>query len=460
MAMLRMARLAACGGPETYRVESVYYSLGRPAFGIKKYPQGRAVVEAPPSKTDEELLGMLYCNGKWIDGRKNPSGAPRDIPKKGVMGVRWVGPMFDGSGYAEAARNYVAALTTAGIPVNLQSVSYEPARSDYGIAGRIVENCHRAAVPPDYGFKIAMMTPDYFHTHFEPDCYNIGVFLWETSHLPKEWVPACNEMDEIWVCCKWNAQVAKTSGVTVPIRVFGCCVSEENYSVVHPYSIPGLDPQAYKFYSIFQWTERKNPKGLLLAYLTAFTKRDNVALVIKSYRSNFSQGEQDAVKQIVEQIKGEVGGGPNLPPVFLITWMLTKEEMLGLHKLGDCFVLPQRSEGWGMPHHEACMMGKPVITTGFGGNMDFTLPEHSYLVDYRLARVEGMPHIPWYRPHMMWSSPDIPMCRDLMRHVFRHPDEAVRKGRAAQKFVRDNFSWAVIGRQMAARLKEIWKEQP
>jgi hypothetical protein len=446
--LLRMVRLRQVD-PDVYRVAGFFKSPRRmpePFF----YSNGVAVVPAPADKTDSELLEMVYSKGEWLGSQWAPA-KKRVIHRLPEIGVKWAAPLFDGSGYAEAARNYVAALSTANVPVTIQPVTFEVARSDYGMAGRITEASRK---PVPYGFKIIMMTPDYFHKHREEGCYNIGLFLWETNMLPKEWVPSCNQMDEIWVCCQWNADVSRESGVKVPIKVFGCTTNEESFDHVHPYKVPGLDPKAYKFYSVFQWTERKNPKGLLYSYLTAFTRKENVALILKTYRSNYSQKEQDEVKKAVEEIKREVGG-ENQPPVYLISWMLTKQEMLGLHKLGDCFSLIHRSEGWGMPHHEACLAGRPVITTNFGGNLEFTKPEHSYLVDYRLARVEGMPHIPWYRRDMFWAAPDVPQCRDFMRHVYKERLEASLKGRDAQTYVRKNFSWAAIGGAMRARLEEI-----
>lgn len=436
--------------PEVYRVAGFFKSPLRKGRDGFFYSNGVAVVPAPENKTEQELLEMVYTKGEWVENRWSGS-ADRLIRKKDEVAVRFTAPLFDGSGYAEAARNYVAALHTEGVPVYANSVTFEPARSNYGKAGKITEACRKQR---PFGFNLIMMTPDYFHRHHEPSAYNIGIFLWETNKLPKEWVPACNQMDEIWVCCQWNAEVAKQSGVKVPIRVYGCTTSEESSEHVPLLNVPGLDPNAYKFYSIFQWTERKNPKGLLMAYLTAFTKKDNVALILKTYRSSYSQGERNAVAREIEKVKEEVGGD-NLPPVYFVSWMLTKQEILGLHKLGDCFALIHRSEGWGMPHHEACLAGKPCITTNFGGNLDFNKPDNSYLVGYKMAKVEGMPHIPWYRSDMLWSSPNVPECRDLMRHVFTHREEASEKGRRAQAFVRENLSWSAIGGAMKARLQEI-----
>jgi hypothetical protein len=43
----------------------------------------------------------------------------------------------------------------------------------------------------------------------------------------------------------------------------------------------------------------------------------------------------------------------------------------------------------------------------------------------------------------------------LMRHVYENRDEAAAKGRAAKKFVSENFSWKRMGLEIRARLEEI-----
>ena len=57
-----------------------------------------------------------------------------------MYGVKYIGPVFDGSGYAEAARNYVLALHKQGYPVQVAPISFETARPDLGEDGRILNS--------------------------------------------------------------------------------------------------------------------------------------------------------------------------------------------------------------------------------------------------------------------------------------------------------------------------------
>lgn len=379
-------------------------------------------------------------------------------PKKdfiaGKVSVRWVAPLLDGSGYAEAGRNYVAALSTVGVNVTAESVTFESSRSNYGRAGEFAQAAISNKV--NCAINVVFLTPDHFPIYRKAGSYNIGLFDWETDFLPPQWVTACNEMDEIWVPCRWTAEVTRKSKVTRPIYVFGHCASPDDYTDGPKLSFPGIDPSWYKFYSIFQWTERKNPRGLLRAYLTAFTNKDPVALILKTYRGNYSEGEQKAIVSEIEKVKAEVGG-THQPKLMAILGMMTKDEMQALHRTGDCFSLIHRSEGWGLPHFEACLMGKPVITTNYSANLEFTKPNNSYLVDFTMTPVRGMDWIKWYTNDMMWGDPDIAHCRTLMKHVYNNRAEAQKKGALAREYAQKNFSWQAIGSKMKARLSEILK---
>jgi glycosyltransferase involved in cell wall biosynthesis len=50
---------------------------------------------------------------------------------------------------------------------------------------------------------------------------------------------------------------------------------------------------------------------------------------------------------------------------------LTDDELLALHRDADCFVTATRSEGFGLPIFEAAVMGKPIISPGWGGHGEF-----------------------------------------------------------------------------------------
>jgi len=61
---------------------------------------------------------------------------------------------------------------------------------------------------------------------------------------------------------------------------------------------------------------------------------------------------------------------------------------------------------------EAMHLGKPVIATNYSGNTNFTKPENSFLVRYKLRPV-GNGCEP-YDPGCLWADPDL---EDAARHM-------------------------------------------
>lgn len=415
--------------------------------------------EAPKSSLGVVKGILVGKDGKVISGQFDkvirplpPPPPPIPEPEPEVLGVRWMAPISDGSGYAEASRNYIAALATAGVDVSATAINFENVNTDYGRAGRFAEAALERRV--NYPIQVMFLPPEHYPTYRDPSAYSIGLFDWEMGWIPREWVDICNTLQEIWVPCHWTAEVAKKSGITRSIHVFGHCASPEDYSDGPALEFPEIPKGWFKFYSIFQWTERKNPEGLLRAYLTAFTDRDPVVLILKTYGENYSDDETRAVMGRIEEVKRKVGGA-HQPKVLAILGMLTKDEMLGLHRMGDCFVLIHRAEGWGLPHFDACMMGKPVITTNYSANLEFTTTENSYLVGYKPVLVSGMDWFPWYAKDMTWADPDVGECTGAMRRVFKHRKQASARARMAQAYVHKKFSWSAIGAQMKLRIEQI-----
>ena len=55
----------------------------------------------------------------------------------------------------------------------------------------------------------------------------------------------------------------------------------------------------------------------------------------------------------------------------VITEVLPYNDVISLYASADCFISLHRSEGLGLGMMEAMLLGKPVIATGWSGNLDF-----------------------------------------------------------------------------------------
>ena len=373
------------------------------------------------------------------------------------MKLTYISPCFDSSGYAEAARNYILALDSVGVDVHVKPMTFEKQKPELGDIQTKLLSLSKGS--DDSKIQITHMTPENYPRWTRPDRYNIAYTTWETSRLPPNWAILINRMNEVWVPCEHNVKVFRDSGVTVPIKCVPHTFTKEEVPTVE-LSLQNREKDDYAFYSIFQWTERKNPIGLLKAYLTEFKEEEKVCLILKTYFLNpLNPDELKNLKETISSIKQRLYL-KSFPKILLINSLLSKEQIVSLHNQSDCYVSLHRCEGFGIPIVEAMMAGKPVIATSYGGPADFG-NDVDYPVMYHIGSQEtpcfGMPW-PTYHGGMNWAEPNIMEAREAMRTCFTNQQQAKELGADGKHWCEEKLSYQTIGTLMKNRLLEIEKE--
>jgi 2-polyprenyl-3-methyl-5-hydroxy-6-metoxy-1,4-benzoquinol methylase len=102
---------------------------------------------------------------------------------------------------------------------------------------------------------------------------------------------------------------------------------------------------------------------------------------------------------------------------------------------------------------EAMAFGKPVIATGYSGNLEFMTPANSYLCSYEYREIgEGANPYP---PTSHWAQPNLDEAAEYMRGVYFNRDEAMARGLRAADDIRTLHSPAVAGAAVGDRILSI-----
>lgn len=370
-----------------------------------------------------------------------------------VSGIKYTGPVFDNSGYARACRGNILALHKAGIPIRINPITFEQTKPDLGEDGKLLKSLINREI--SYNVNITHTTPEFWGQHRDLGAVNVGYTIWETTKLHPDWPGYINNnVTKVLVGCEWNVEVFKNSGVTIPIGVVPHGINMSEFDNIEPFEVGGSDKDDFIFYSIFQWSERKNPMALLKAYYRAFSGVDDVTLVLKTYQNSYSEKEREAIKATIINMR-KIMSLDHYPKISYIPNMLSEEQITALHARGDCYVSLDRGEGFGLGPFQAGAAGNPIIVTGFGGSTEYAKKTNSYLVDYQLTPVFGMPWSPWYRGDQLWAEPNIVHGAELMRQVYMDREAAKSHGKTLQKDIAENFSWEVIASKIMKELREI-----
>lgn len=274
--------------------------------------------------------------------------------------------------------------------------------------------------------------------------YNIGYWAWELSKVPPAWQPSIDFVDEIWAPSRF-IQEAFQEATDKPVIYMPLCV-DLSFDTWKRRKFFGLPEDKFLFLYYFDshsYYQRKNPFAALRAFKSAFPHRQDVGLVIKTQNARTDSREWLELLALAEGDER----------IHLLNKTMTKGEVLSLLVECDCFVSLHRSEGFGRGPAEAMWMGKPVIVTAYSGNMDFTLPDNSLLVDFELIRVRPAEY-PFYRDQV-WAHPDEEHAARQMRRLVEEAGLADELGRRAAALLRSEFNFKAIGKLYAGRLKKI-----
>jgi glycosyltransferase involved in cell wall biosynthesis len=362
-------------------------------------------------------------------------------------GVNLLGYASGEFGIAENVRLYARALERAGHPfvivdLDAGTVGRQTDRSmerHFADTLRHVDNVFFLN-PEQLAIARRMLGRNAF-----VDRHNIGFWVWELERFPREWRGAFDWVDEVWTPSTF-ARDAIGAATDKPVLCMPTAVEFEPPSGMER-AYFGLPRDAFVFlfsYDFNSFVARKNPEAVIAAFRQAFSDGvQGVRLLVKSTNGHVFS---DRLAELEHAAAGD-------PRIEVRDGFLSRQEMFGLQNNVDCYVSLHRAEGFGLGMAECMYLGKPVIATGYSGNLDFMNRGNSLLVDYNMVPLHEGDYMCWRG--QSWAEPDVAHAGRLMRQVFDDRALARRVGASAAASIRRTHSYAVCAAALARRLREI-----
>lgn len=169
------------------------------------------------------------------------------------------------------------------------------------------------------------------------------------------WVEVLNRVDVVLTPTEWNLGVWRALGVRTPIAV-----------------VPlGIDPASYhphrsKSFTIFTAHEnlgsdssRENWRDTLLAYVSAFLGRNDVELIVKTWKWK-ARGWEKACSSVAAELGIDLA---DTPPTTVLDQELSTDQMRQFYQRSSIFLKNANREGWGLPATEAVACGTLVAAS-------------------------------------------------------------------------------------------------
>jgi len=240
--------------------------------------------------------------------------------------------------------------------------------------------------------------------------YNIGCTAgMETTLVSVPWVEGCNRMDLILTSSEHSKKVFESTSfeaihkqtnqkstikINTPIEVVFEGVDINTYFQKSSTLDLSDIKESFCYLLVGHWMQgdygqdRKNVGFTIKSFLETFKSKPNPpALILKTSTVNSSLLDQERILKKIDDIRKTVKG--SLPNIYLIHGDLSDTDMNELynHPKVKVMVSHTKGEGFGRPLLEFTTTGKPIIASGWSGQMDFLNKEDSILLGGTLENV-------------------------------------------------------------------------
>lgn len=319
---------------------------------------------------------------------------------------------------------------------------------------------------PDYWFQITI--PNEFQ---HVGKVSIGVTAGiETTVCDASWLEGCNRMDLTLVSSQHAKSVLQVTSygkkenpneilkLEKPVEVLFEGVDLNKYLFIADEELPETDlvldldeiKEEFCYLFVGHWLQgefgedRKNVSRMIYTFLDTFKgKKNKPALILKTSSSTTCIMDREEILKKIDAVRNLVQGS-DLPNVYLLHGDLDDEDMNNLynHPKVKAMISFAKGEGYGRPLAEFCLSKKPVIASGWSGQVDFLDGEFAVLISGELtqthpsAQSQGL-----ILPGALWFTIDHNLAAKAMEDVFAHYKKYEERGKRQGHKIKTEFSF-------------------
>ena len=398
------------------------------------------------------------------------------------------GPIFTRSGYGDHCRDLMKSLRKMDkydikiIPLRWGSTPQNQV-SDQDEFGRWMLERVIGSIDtkPDVFVQVSVAN------EFEPKGhYNIGITAGvETTICPKDFIDGSNKMNLIIVPSHFTKQnlggtvyqqkdqatgeIVGEIKTNTPIEVLFEGVDTEIFSKGSGKDVLANVKEDFNFLIVGHWLkgdlgqDRKDIGMAIKTFATVFQylpKDKRPGLIVKTSHAGFSVIDREATREKLEGVLKTFGD--KCPSVYLLHGDMEETDMSNLyhHPKVKAMISFAKGEGYGRPMAEFTLTGKPIIASGWSGQMDFLPPDNAVLLEGNLTPVHESAADQFCMKEAQWFTVNYSNAANKIYDVYNNYNTYLQKSAGLKENTLKNFTLDKMNEKFEQILNTYVKEQP
>jgi len=378
------------------------------------------------------------------------------------------GPIFTRSGYGDHCRDLMKSLRKMDkydikiIPLRWGNTPQNQVdgESEFGrwMLERVITGVEQK---PDVFMQVSVAN------EFEPKGhYNIGITAGvETTIAPKDFIDGSNKMDLIIVPSNFTKQnlggtvyqqkdqatdqIVGEIKLNTPCEVLFEGVDTEIFSKGSGKDVLANVKEDFNFLIVGHWLkgnlgqDRKDIGMAIKTFATVFQylpKDKRPGLIVKTSHAGFSVIDREATREKIDAVLSSFGD--KCPSVYLIHGDMEESDMSNLyhHPKVKAMLSFAKGEGYGRPMAEFTLTGKPIIASGWSGQLDFLPQNNAVLLEGALTQVDESAADQFCMKEAQWFTVNYSNAANKIYDVYNKYNSYLEKSKGLKESTLNNFT--------------------